>query len=451
MIIPDILAPELHARPPSGTGILPVIELPKAAVASSRRIRIRRDSKRRADVQSSLGNFTGSLGFDAWRFFHAAKKTEFTRSFTAQYADRKALAFAVEHENVLVWNTPNLRRCDRSVFDLEDFGASHLAGRFGEAAAYLLMVDKGYVYWDRICVLWERAAQRANITHPEMTARVRALAKAGQARPQGLQADFAFEKADRTIALMEAKGSFVNPDGDSPTYKTDLQFALRQLAAWVPRLDPQPKEWYAIGTYLREQSDASPDPSLVAYVVDGYGDDPPAKSGAVPIPDDGVRRGNYSSWIDGMGFPDAAAALRNRRRYDGPGVNIPVVDVAGRRFAVVPQFAYRKRPPQFGKRYWRRMDPFFDFMPWWGDPMLWDVAGIRGILVLGLDVNVLNRIVNVLRDPADTGLLQIPISESVVGVGVRPGFEGSIMPDGSLVGMFGRDDFMNSGEETFLL
>ena len=147
-------------------------------------IRIRRGSTKRSKSDCSFGKFSEHLSIDAWQFFHAAKKTELTTTFTTSQVDRRALLFAAEHSEFFVWNTGNLRRVDRSVFSLEDFAEGGLAGRFGEAVAYLTMVKWGYVYWDRIATLWERAVAKSGMTHPERVKRAKAIAsKLGVARP----------------------------------------------------------------------------------------------------------------------------------------------------------------------------------------------------------------------------------------------------------------------------
>ena len=212
---------------------------PETAVETDyTRIRFRKGSKKRAAADCSFGDFVGSLEFIAWEFFHAAKKTELTSSFTTQLIDRRALGFAEECDGLFVWNTANFRREDRTVFGLEDFADSGLAGRCGEAVAYLTMVKKwGYLFWDRIATLWECAAAHSGMTHPEMVKWARVISSKLSSRPD-LEPDFAFENDTPEVALMEAKGSFVHPVHDNPTTKDDLRHGLKQLGAWSGMVAP---------------------------------------------------------------------------------------------------------------------------------------------------------------------------------------------------------------------
>src|SRR5262245_36834632 len=95
----------LLIRPPTGRSILPIIELDRAKMT-----RLRKGSKKRKQAHCSFGNYTDRLPIDAWPFFHAAKKTELTTSFTTASIDRRALCFAAEYEDLFVWNTANLRK-----------------------------------------------------------------------------------------------------------------------------------------------------------------------------------------------------------------------------------------------------------------------------------------------------------------------------------------------------
>src|SRR5580700_190889 len=83
--------------PPTGKSRLPVIELDRNDVQADRkRIRLRRHSKKRAAADCSFGKFKEHIEIDAWRFFHAAKKTELTKTFTTSQVDSRALYFAAE-------------------------------------------------------------------------------------------------------------------------------------------------------------------------------------------------------------------------------------------------------------------------------------------------------------------------------------------------------------------
>ena len=416
---------------------LPVVELDRERILRPRvRVRVRKDSVKRKNSDCSLGQFKEQMGFGAWNLYHAAVKTELTRTFSQADVDSRSLAYWGYHRDLFVWNTDNLRRIDRSIFDLEDFGRSALAGRFGEAVAYLVMVKNGYVYWDRIGTLWERACRQANTSHPEMTRRVRAMRKALRAARPDMEPDFAFENNARDVALMESKGSFVHPQHDAVTVKGDLSKGLKQLSAWTRFLVPAPSKSFAIGTYFRDASDTNGDPSLIAVV------DPPNEaepdSLAVAYPLDWIRRANYGAWLIGMGLLEAGRALRNGNRLETVEPLLPIVTIANRQFAVAfIQVLFKDHLVK------RQRHPFFEFwrlLEWFPPKYLWhDVlmdVGAYGILVFGLDVTILQRIGDCLADPRSSSLLELERADRLTGEAFRlQDFNGSIMPDGSLVGV----------------
>ena len=254
--------------PPQGTGILPLVELDKKSVKKPYKpIQLREGSKKREAADCSYGMFGAHLNFTAWELFHAAKKTELTRTFTPQRADRLGLLFADEHHDRFIWNTGNLRCTDGSGLWLEDFSSTGLSGRIGEALAYLTMVQPtwGYAYWDRVATVWMRAAHNANIHHHDMlrAAHYTGLISHNSPTPQP---DFTFEKPDGTVALMEAKGSFVTPGNSRPDVKGRLKHGLEQLANWGSLIAPPPAHLIAIASLLREQNDPCTDPSLILHV-----------------------------------------------------------------------------------------------------------------------------------------------------------------------------------------
>lgn len=405
---------------PSGSSTLPIVELDKTKVRQPRsRVRLRRDSLRRHFVDSSLGNFSDHLSFSSWEFFHAAKKTELACTFTRRLADTRAVAFAVEHEQTFVWNTGNFRRTDSGVFALEDFAASGLAGRVGEAIAYLTMISWGYVYWDRCAVVWERAARRASISHSEQLRIAKFIrSKVASGRPNN-EPDFVFENATRDVALMEAKGSFVHPAKDGPGVKTDLRQALKQLDAWSRVLAPPPHASFGIGTYLREHSDPSDDPSLIAFV------DPPADaeefSEPVSMPPDLVRRCNYGAWLIGMGLLSSGLALRNQQEKPTEEIVLPVSRIGDRDFAFV---MHGWLPPVWSSRLIGVSPPHYGAMPWGGEP-----------LVLGIAVDVLRRLGTAIQRPREPVLMDLQAETGESGLGAAADRSWSIMPDGSLLGV----------------
>ncbi len=441
--------------PPSGTSTLPIVELDKVAVETDRvQIRLRKGSRKRSEADCSFGNFSDTLEVDAWPLFHAAKKTELTSSFTSDQIDRRALGFSAENDGLFIWNTDNLRRIDRSVFSLEDFAQTGLAGRFGEAVAYLTMIKWGFVHWDRISVLWERAAKHGGMTHNEMVRNAHVIsARIASGRPD-LESDFVFERATSEVALMEAKGSFVHPINDDPSIKDDLRHALKQLDAWSAMIAPPPAKSYAIGTYFRDVGDNNGDPSLIAFV-----DPPPAPSDEpvtpVEFPRDWIRRGNFGAWLIGMGFPNSGNALRHGIEIGLPEQELTIVNVGGREFVIsfdgVVLKRSRSRPPVIPwEAPWILLDEFFP--PQFHPRFLRDM-GVLAYRILGIDLNTLRLVEESVLNPRSESLLRLARSPSEVLESKRPlnGFAGSIFPDGTLFGSLAPELILETRTETFRL
>ncbi|MCA9076578.1 MAG: hypothetical protein KDA93_16255 [Planctomycetaceae bacterium] len=428
-------AASIIIKAPTGRSRLPIVELNESAVRQDRKqIRVRRGSAKRAQLDSSFGNFSRTLDIRAWRFYHAAKKTEFTTSFSRNRANELGLVFAHEYREFFTWTHENLRRTDRTVFGVEDFFSSALAGRFGEAAAYLTMVSLGYVYWDRIAVLAERAMKSAVITHSDCLRRGRAVrARLGVNQPD-LEPDFAFENMQQQVALVEAKGSVVDPERDDPSTKDDLRHALRQIDAWATMILPTPHKYYAIGTYFREESDSSDDPSLIAVV------DPPAASDPevepIEFPPDWIRRGNYGAWLRTMGLNESGNALVTVRKGTGAGFVLPVMTIGKYEFAVLPRglVEHSGQSMRQGSYVEMLMDflswgvrPFFDRL---GHPIS-PASSSCSILLFGLEVGVFQHVARALASPSEPVLLQV---ESIADDQSAEWFSGSTLPDGSMVG-----------------
>lgn len=322
----------LTIQEPEGGSQLPLVEVKKDKVLKKHG-RIVLPKKDRETADSSYGPFDGSrLHFSAWELFHAAKKTELTRSFTSQRADELAFVFAHEHHDRLIWNTDNLRCADGSGLWLEDFSGKGLAGRIGEALAYLTMTKKwGYTYWDRIASVWIRAASNSHINHRDMVkaARFTGCLTSGQF---DLQPDFVFEKPNGNVALMEAKGSFITPGNDHPNAKGPLKHGLDQTAKWANLISPAPSECIAISSLLREQSDRSSDPSLILHVDPPPGEQIDIEPAELPV--DTIRRANIGAWLTGMGFQTSGIALTTGREYSHADTSLPVVTINGFDFAI---------------------------------------------------------------------------------------------------------------------
>jgi len=418
---------------PQGASELPLVELDKSKVKTDgRHVQLREGSRKRAQADCSYGDYSAALHFSAWEMHHAAKKTELTRTFTQRRADELGLLFAHEHHDRFVWNTQNLRCVDGSGLWLEDFSSTGLAGRIGEAFAYLTMVKLwGYIYWDRIASIWLRAARGLQIHHQDMVQVARYTGSLTGNAPTP-QPDFVFEKADRTISLMEAKGSFVTPGNSRPNVKNVLKHGLEQLDTWSSLIAPAPSSSIAIGSFLREASDPCSDPSLILHV-----DPPPAEQSdiaPVDVPRDAIRRGNYGAWLAAMGFRQSGSALADRRELDTAAIELPVVALNGREFALSIQG-------------WRIDQRRFAAFPWWPFEMMhfpWRhrfeflrEVGITGVYATGLEISTLRAASAALADPASAALMDLqPTTDFGISQGQQPdGFYGSVMPDGSLLGV----------------
>lgn len=422
----------LVISPPNGTSRLPLVEIDKTTVQTKYKSILLPKAQRQA-ADCSYGSFGATpLQFTAWELCHAAKKTELTRPFTPQRADELALLFAHEHHDRFIWNTGNLRCADGSGLWLEDFSGKGLAGRIGEALAYLTMTKIwGYAYWDRIASVWMRAASNATINHTDM---VRVARFTGSLAGQSidLQPDFVFEKPDKTVALMEAKGSFVTPGNDRPDVKGPLKHGLDQTAKWASLIVPPPAKSIAIASLLREASDSCSDPSLILHVDPPTDETPDIEP--VEYRPDTIRRGNFGAWLIGMGFRNSGFALAERRESDTATVELPVITLNGVDFALSIQ-GWRVNRHQFA--------PF----PWWSFDLrhvplrhrfefLRDI-GVTGIYALGLEIGTLRAVSAALLDPASNSMMDLPIFDfgRQSGMQSQDGFYGSVFPDGSLLGI----------------
>ncbi|MBI2930416.1 MAG: hypothetical protein HYY16_02085 [Planctomycetes bacterium] len=423
--------------PPTGASQLPLVEIDKAKVTAKHKpVRIRAGSRQREAADCSYGKFDSTqLSFGAWEFFHAAKKTELACSFTPNLADRRAFAFALEHEGTFVWSLKNFRRTDNAVFSLEDFAETGLAGRVGEAIAYLAMIKRGYVFWDRCATVWSRAARNANISHADQLRVAKYVSQlVASGKPQN-EPDFIFEKQTGDVALMEAKGGFAEPGVDYLHTKNVLNQALTQLGAWSSVITPTPAKCYGIATLIRKENDPHGDPSLIAYV-----DPPGRKDSNLPqaeLPPDLVRRCNYGAWLVGMGFVSSGSALRDLREKGMEEIQMPIMSVGNRRYAVVPA---GWKVPDF------QMMPLFE--PWYWDfpPFHWPGRRRGSVMVMGIDSQILRRLGRAIQNPHEPALLDLELGGEDSNVSNTPEFPGSAMPDGTLMATFSREDFARSLE-----
>lgn len=442
-----VIPAPLTLTEPQGVSCLPLVELDKAAVRTKHKS-VLLPKAQRAIADCSYGAFGSDLEFTAWEMFHAAKKTELTRTFTQRRAEELGLVFAHEHHDRFVWGTTNFRCADGSGLWLEDFSGTGLAGRIGEAVAYLTMVKLwGYVYWDRVATVWLRAAHASSIRHDDML-RVARYTGNLSGGAFDLQPDFVFEKQDGTTSLMEAKGSFVSPGNDRPDVKSPLKHGLEQLDAWASLIAPAPTSSIAIGTLLREASDLCTDPSMILHVDPP----PPRRPDILPVelPRDQIRRGNYGAWLAGMGLRASGTVLIARREARTTRIALPVATINGRRFALSMQ---GWRADQRRLRHW----------PWWHFELMHMPPqhqieilrhfGSDGVFAVGLETSILRVVERAVGNPDAGTLMELESPTKVAESGGQRerGFYGSVMPDGSLMGVIAGQSLEGIEIEEFTL
>lgn len=161
----------ITVRPPRASSRLPIVELERMTVSTPRKRIAKALDKwpqdRDAVLTTTVGHAKSVLQLLAWEFCHAAAKTELANSFSSSEVVNNAFGYHLLTRNLLDWQPANLRLRDRGIFSRKDAARTSYAGRFGEAVTYLLMLQKGYVYWDHLPSLVERAINKAQITHDE--------------------------------------------------------------------------------------------------------------------------------------------------------------------------------------------------------------------------------------------------------------------------------------------
>jgi hypothetical protein len=290
------------------------------------------------------------------------------------------------------------------------------------------------------------------MTHPGQLQRASIVKRAVRSRRPTSEPDFVFERTSRDVALMEAKGSVVNPAKDRPNVKADLSQALKQLDAWTGVITPKPKKSFAIGTYLRGEDDKSEDPSLIAFVdppgsspgtSGGVGPEGPASDAPMPAeggtPSDVVRRCNYGAWLSGMGLVQSGSALRALRERATERLSLPVVRV-GQRDVAITVVGLRHMAGDLANLF---LDPWGFPSPRWHR---W--LHNRQVLVIGLQVSVMRALGVALRDlrarieaPEDSQA-DSPLTSDNLRYA-------SFMPDGSFVGLLDADLLEGAKGETF--
>ncbi|HNQ88095.1 MAG TPA: hypothetical protein PKM73_05735 [Verrucomicrobiota bacterium] len=281
------------------------------------------------------------------------------------------------------WRGDDLRLFDGLARAYTDFTETSLAGRVGQGVMLLAMEARGFVFVGN---------------YP------RSHGKRGP--------DFVFQhntSASRR-ALAESKGSFVQVEG-TPNIKAALRDGLDQLdAADHQRVSDS----FAFGTFLRERDDPHPEPSLVAWTRAGYDGKP-----TLDEPDsDSILRGNYAAWLHAMGLFQAASDLSKKVRPErAEKVAFHLVDHRGEEYAVRPQAIVPSD----------ELD--------WLVPFLLPRRGGEHVVVAGLLRGVLHRIREAMQDPSSTLGVELPSDTGQSEAQSDGGFKGSVLADGSLLGV----------------
>jgi hypothetical protein len=379
-----------------GRSCLPVHELTKAKVEKPH------------GRTRPLPKASGSVEFSAWRLAHAVKKADCLRWPTTPIRWLGATGFLLENGLLFDWTAKEWCLLDGMSSFYADFSGSGLAGRIAQGMALLFLEDKGYAYVGRFETEWTQRAATQNRQWPANKSKA---------------PDFIAENSQREWVLAESKGGFSSP-GKMPPIKGALKDGLSQLDGWDKCINPQPIKSFAIGTFLREANDTSGETSLIAFVDP----EPEAPESPVEFPPDVVRRANYASWLSAMGLDEAAARLRagdgEPQRYE-----LPVISVAGRRYAVSIASVMPRHPELSSREFWR------DFRDWPLLPLPWLRDGVD-IELVGLDLKVLNALSSATQSAAASELMALEPSEWRDTPADLDGgaFYGSVFSDGSLLG-----------------
>ncbi|QDU44582.1 hypothetical protein Mal52_30670 [Symmachiella dynata] len=422
----EVLGPQL----PRGSSTVPIVELEKSAVSTPNRRIVRSPQKWPNDdsalATTCLGHAKTELPIEAWQFYHAAAKTELAGSFDEDAVKMGALGIAFQTASLLRWSGETLRLRRSGIFSRKDSSRTALAGRFGEAATYLFMLQQGYIYWDHIPSLLERAMNDVRISHNEQVQFAQLIKKRFKRKTPEKEPDFAFETGQGVVALAEAKGAFVPPDSSPKMVKQNLAEGLEQVDAWANLISPQPKKLFAVGLYLREEADPYPDSSLLAFV------DPETDATAdetVPFRNDWIRRGNYGAWLIGMGLVGAGMALRSAQTTDTSARHLVVISFGEESFAIVTKSEM--------KALGLALIEWNVFLA-----LIRSYPGVNvDVPIMGIDVSILRSVEDIIVD-ADADFQ--PDRKSMLRESSEwpAWFSGSILPDGTLFGAlhFGRSD-----------
>lgn len=341
------------------------------------------------------GNLTKprpKVQFSGWQLAHAVTKADY---LVERDLLLPGLGFLLQIDRIIDFSAgPNLRLAPGGAATLSDFTRTSLSGRVGQGLSLLFAQSKGYNF---VCHLASDASVASHMA---------SLSKKTKA------ADFLFERTGGERMILESKASFSQAKNDPTPIKSTLKAALTgQVDYWMARIDPPASKGFALYSCLRESGNAVP--SALIFV------DPPEQPTRQPveIPKGQVRRSNYAAWLKAMGLTETAQALAQPRRHERRELELPIIQIGARQFAVSAHTF-----PHNGKHW----------------------------LGTGLEVSALKAISAAL-DGEDGQLLAYDGSlAGGLDVATATAESGSIFPDGSYFGAFdARVDFL--GYQSFLL
>jgi hypothetical protein len=393
-----------------GDSQLPIYELDKVTVAKAgKRVR-------------PLPAPSDTLRMGAWRLAHAITKADCARGAPSWFFHSGAAGFLIQNLFLFDWNPANLRLAYGMADFYADFTRTSLSGRIAQGMNVLFMENRGYSFVERFFgFLIKNHGQAGAKQLMKDKAKHSAKPKSRCKTP-----DFVFEQHTQDLALSESKGGFVAPNR-KPNIKGDLNDALNQLEGWDTLLTPSINKSFAVGTYLREKGDLSPETSLIAFV------DPNGSKSKknIEFPPDSIRRGNYAGWLAGMGFVESANRLQQFKPHSYMRARFPVFTLGGRHYA----FAVMSVRPGISplivsdEELWlRRADWPFRPFELLGEGIAMDV--------MGLELTTLKRISRViLTDQGDELMSLGPMEEKELPQKLEWGrFAGSAFLDGTIFG-----------------
>ena len=367
-----------------GQKTLPVVEFPFATITGKR--------LSNGATWSDTALSKPDLRFTGTELAHAVIKADFLNRVNPLMP---GLAFVLQSHLLVDWQSPTLRLRNGATEVLSDFVEKSLSGRLGQGLSILHAHQEGFAFQGHLSSIL--VAQGLPIKDSK-----------GQDLPI---ADFLIEGGSGVRGLLESKASFRQLTNCPKATKAVLKDALAsQVSPWMGRLNPPATKAFAVASYVRDDSQAGTEPSVLAFVDP---EDTP-DGGDIQVSSAELRRENYAAWLTAMGLTDTAIKLLNRTAEGSTQVPFIVFEIAGLEFAFP----------------WLILD-------------MWDLIphphsrrSRQDFLAFGLEVRVLQAIASSIRGD-DAPLTEIaPLNET--GISNSENYSYSIFPDKTFLGNFDR-------------